>query len=291
LTRIAVFSDIHGNMTAFDAVLRDLESFSTSHAIDQVVVAGDVVNWGPDNIEVMERIVREGWAVIRGNQELYILDQDTPRSPESWANYTIARWTRAQLGEQRVKQLALWPDTLCLRFRDARSVRVVHGSPRSHFEGLYRSISDEKIAEILNNTEEETIICGHTHLPMDHISGKWHIFNCGTVGMPLNGLQESSYWILEGDWSGWRGTLRRVPLDYEPPVQALQQLGFVEECGVTAALVLEEYRHSRLYVHPFNQWRARLDREHNLSDEALLARFTAEVDRWEYTPADYHLNR
>jgi predicted phosphodiesterase len=290
VTRIAVFSDIHGNNTAFEAVLRDLESYSTSHAIDQVVVAGDVVNWGPHNIEVMDRITREGWAVIRGNQELYMLDQDTPRAPAHWEQFTISRWTRAQLGESRLNRMACWPDALCLRFRDASAVRVVHGSPRSHFEGIYRSYSDERIAEILHGVEEETIICGHTHLAMDHTSGQWHIFNAGTVGMPLHGLPESTYWILEGDWSGWRGTLRRVPLDAETPIRELQRLRFVEACGVTGELVLEEYRTNRLRVGVFHDWRAK-QQITDPEDMALLSRFRAEVDPWDYTPPEYQVNR
>jgi predicted phosphodiesterase len=290
MTRIAVLSDIHGNGTAFAAVLRDLESYSTSQAIDQVIIAGDAINWGPDNIDVMDHIVREGWAVIRGNQELYMIDQDTPRAPASWANFTISRWTRNQLGEKRIQKIATWPDALSLRFRDAPSVRVVHGSPRSHFEGLYEIMSDAEIAEILAGVEEETVLCGHTHLPMDRIAGKWHIFNSGTVGMPLNGLMESTYWVLDGDWSGWHGTLRRVPLDPEPPIRELQRLRFVEECGITAALVLEEYRTSRLRVHPFNQWRAKVETD-GLSEDELLPRFLSEADFWDYTPQEYHLNR
>ena len=87
MTRIAVISDIHGNMTALNAVLDDMAPFK----VDQVVVAGDVVNWGPHNAQVLDRIIRESWPVIRGNQELYMLDQDTPRGPASWEKYTISR--------------------------------------------------------------------------------------------------------------------------------------------------------------------------------------------------------
>jgi Icc-related predicted phosphoesterase len=127
MTRIALLSDIHGNMTALDAVLEDLSAFS----VDRIVVAGDVVNWGPHNVEVMQRIVDEGWAVIRGNQELYMLDQDTVRAPAEWQSFTISRWTRRQLGPRWLSVMAAWPDVLTLRFRDAPTLRVVHGSPRS----------------------------------------------------------------------------------------------------------------------------------------------------------------
>src|SRR5579871_3709067 len=136
MTRLAIISDIHGNMSALKAVLEDMSTF----APDKIVVAGDVVNWGPHNVEVIELITREGWPVIRGNQEIYLLDQDTPRAPAAWDKYTIARWTREQLGPRWLDVIATWPDSLSLRFRDAPPLRVVHGSPRSHFEGIFANL-------------------------------------------------------------------------------------------------------------------------------------------------------
>ncbi|MBI5959505.1 MAG: metallophosphoesterase, partial [Chloroflexi bacterium] len=149
MTRLAILSDIHGNLTALEAVLRDLASFE----VDQIVVAGDVVNWGPHNVEVMERVVSAGWPVIRGNNELYLLDQDTERAPAQWNRYTIARWTRRQLGRRWLNVIAAWPDTLSLRFPDACTLRVVHGSPRSHFEGIYSGATDDQIGEMLQGIE------------------------------------------------------------------------------------------------------------------------------------------
>src|SRR5437764_13155945 len=112
-------------MTALNAVLNDLAAFKP----DRIVVAGDVVNWGPHNVEVMECLTSEGWTVIRGNQEIYLLDQDTPRAPDAWRHYTISRWTRDQLGTYWLNVIATWPDSLSLRFRNAPTLRVVHGSP------------------------------------------------------------------------------------------------------------------------------------------------------------------
>ena len=284
MTRLAIISDIHGNLTALNAVLEDISTFK----VDRIVVAGDVVNWGPHNVEVMERVVSEGWAVIRGNQELYVLDQDTVRAPAVWNDYTVARWTRGQLGGRWLNVIATWPDSLTLRFPDAPNMRVVHGSPRSHFEGIYVSASDEQISEILNGVEEETVISGHTHLPMDRQSGRWHILNTGSVGMPIAGLMESTYLILDGNWDGWHATQCRIPFDPTPVLRDFEQLGFVEFCGATGALVLEEYRTSRLHVVPFLTWRKQFPDE---TEDKLLARFTREIDPWEYTPTEYHVNK
>lgn len=280
MTRLGVLADIHGNAIALDAVLDDMAMFD----VDQVICAGDVVNWGPHNAEVIQRIVSEGWITVRGNNELYILDQDTPRACAEWNHYTIARWTRQQLGARWLDVIATWPDALTLRFRDAPTLRVVHGSPRSHFEGLYPRRSDEKLREMLNNIEETTLISGHTHLSLDRQVGRWHIMNPGSVGIPLMGILEATYMILDGDWSGWRATLRHVPIDPGPVLHDLKQLGFAESCGVTGELVMDEYRTARLHVLPFLTWRSQQNGE---SDAVLLARFRAEVNPWDYTPLDY----
>ena len=284
MTRIALIADIHGNMIALDAVLADIATFN----VDRIAVAGDVVNWGPHNGEVIERIVSEGCAVIRGNQEFYVLDQDTRRAPPAWNTYTVARWTRQQLGSQWLNVIATWPDSLTLRFPDAPNVRVVHGSPNSHFEAIFPSMSDTEIGDILAGVDEETVVAAHTHLPLDRQAGKWHVLNPGSVGMPLNGVMESTYLILDGDWSGWRGTLRRVPFDVTPILRDFERLGFAETCGATGMLVVEEFRTARLQVLPFIVWSRQFPDE---AQDVLLARFRAEhVDPWSYIHPDYHIN-
>jgi len=286
MTRLAILSDIHGNMTALRVVLEDMSALK----IDRVVVAGDVVNWGPHNVEVIQRVVDEGWAVIRGNQELYLLDQDTERAPVEWNSFTIARWTRQQLGLRWLNVIAVWPDSLSLRFPDAPTMRVVHGSPRSHFEGIFPATTDEEIASILEGVQEQTVVAAHTHLPLDRQSGPWHIINPGAVGMPVQGRMEATYLILDGDWTGWHATLRRVPFSAEPVLRDFGALHFAEACGVTGDLLLEEYRTARLRVAPFLSWRRQLDGEpDNEPDSVLLSRFLSEIDPWDYTPVHYHV--
>lgn len=77
MTRLATLADIHGNLLALEVVLADL----AQSEIDQVIVAGDVINWGPFSAPVMARVAAAGWARIRGNNEDYLLDYATPRAP------------------------------------------------------------------------------------------------------------------------------------------------------------------------------------------------------------------
>jgi predicted phosphodiesterase len=283
VTLLAVLSDIHGNLPALEAVLNDLAPFK----VDQIVIAGDAVNGGAFPAVVAERIMREGWPVIRGNNELYVVDYGTPRAPADWREFTIPPWTIRQLGERLINVIASWPDALSLRFRDAPAIRVVHGSPRSAFESIGPQISLAEIEPMLAGVEEPTLIAGHTHVSMDRQIGRWHVLNPGSVGVPLDGTFEATYMLLRGERGGWQATLRKVPYDIEPLFLEFERLRFVEECGVIGHLIVQEYRTALLHVYPFNAWRkiqypdqpARMD---------MLEAF-AEVDAWDYLPPLYKL--
>ena len=95
MTRLAVLADIHSNLPALEAVLDDLKQFT----VDRIIVAGDVVNWGAFSDWVMDRVADEECAVIRGNNELYLTEWQTPRMPESWKIFTLPPYTLAQLGK------------------------------------------------------------------------------------------------------------------------------------------------------------------------------------------------
>jgi predicted phosphodiesterase len=285
VTRLAVLADIHGNLPALEAVLADLASFP----VDHVIVAGDVVNWGPFSAQVMERVTRAGWAVIRGNNEFYLLDYDTPRQPEHWREYVLLPWLCAQLRGRWPHVIAAWPDALSLRFPDAPPIRVVHGSPRSASEPIYPVSTEAEIETMLAGVDETTLIAAHTHLAMDRRVGRWHLLNPGSVGNPLDGLPGASYMLLDGDARGWRATFRRVPFDLEAVLREFERQRFLESYGVTAWLVVEEFKTMRLQVHPFNHWRARHRPAAPLTAD-LLAEF-AKINPWDYTPQAYWLNR
>src|SRR5438105_2123738 len=136
MTTLAILSDLHGNLPALEAVLADLAPFG----VDQVVVAGDVINWGPFSAQVAARVVESGWAVIRGNHEHYLLDYGTPRAPVAWDDagvWPLLPWLQGQLPARWKTLIAGWPDSLSLRFRDAPPIRVLHASPRQNTEGIY----------------------------------------------------------------------------------------------------------------------------------------------------------
>ena len=171
--------------------------------IDQVIVAGDSVNWGPFSRQVLEIITARGWAIVRGNNELYALDYCTERAPQHWSTFTMPPYLHDALGDDGVKILACMPDTLQLRFRDAPPLRVFHGIPGDPWIAMYPDSSEEQVCEWLAGIAERTVIAAHSHVAMErHVAG-WHIFNPGSVGVPLDGEHSASYMILEGGSQGW----------------------------------------------------------------------------------------
>jgi predicted phosphodiesterase len=287
MTRLAILADIHANLPALEAVRRDLEH----ERVDRVIVAGDSINWGPSSAEVVDIIQREGWTVIRGNNEFYLLDYDTPRAPAGWRSLDFASllWLREQLAGELHVLIATWPDTLSLRFPDAPALRVVHGSPRSHWEPIHRDAPEASIASMLASVEEAFVIAGHTHLAMDRTAASWRIFNPGSVGLPLEGVPGAEYMLLDGDATGWTPEWRRIAYDASPLFEAFERSRLVERAGPVGELMVEEFRTNRLRVHAFVVWRNRHYPGQPFTAE-LLDEFR-QADRWEYTEREYHVNR
>jgi predicted phosphodiesterase len=288
MSTIAVLADIHGNLPALQAVIEDMER----SPVDAVVVAGDLINWGPFSLEVLELVTDEGWAVIRGNHEYYLLDYGTPRAKAEWhdtSQYPQLPVLRQQLEGHWHSVIATWPDTLSLRFADAPPLRVIHGTSRSCWEPIYPNTPVESIKALLSGIEEMTVVAAHTHLPMDRIAGHCHIINPGSVGVPLDGVFGASYALLEGDAQGWQAELRRIPFDYEPLFAEFERLHWVEEFGAVGQLAVEEFRTARPQINPFLVWRKQHHPDAKITRE-LLEEFQ-KVDPIDYTVSAYLLKR
>lgn len=253
MTRIALLSDIHGNLPALEQVIEDMRQFAPDH----VVVAGDMVNWGPFSAEVMQIIHENRWTMIRGNNEYYCINATSPRRPDSWAKYTLLEWLHDQLTDWH-HVIAGLPDDLCLLYPDAPDVHLCHGIPNDCWTGIYAPefSDDATVSNWLSDARARTIFCGHTHIPLNRMVGGYHILNPGSVGVPLLGEPVSSYMILDSTPTAW--TLahhRTLPMpDLSRMFDKWEEQRFIERCGVSAQMVIEEFKQSRLVLHSFNTW-------------------------------------
>jgi predicted phosphodiesterase len=273
MTKLAILSDIHGNLPALEAVMADMKQFS----VDQVIVAGDVINFGPFSRQTAEIVIEQNWPVIRGNNEFFLIDYSTPRAPAEWSDplqFAPIAWLSRQFDAdpKLKKQIAAWPDSLNLRYEDAPPIQVFHGTPHDPWDSIYWTLTDVEIEKLLSTVAAEFVICGHTHLPLDRQSGRWHVFNPGSVGVPLDGMFSASYMILEGNEKGWRPTFRRIPFAYEAIFEEFETSGYNHEAGPMGRLTLEIYKRARPVL-GFLRWREKYNPgallTHELVDEYL----------------------
>jgi len=287
MTRLAVLSDIHGNLPALQAVLADIKNFN----IDQVIVAGDTIHFGPFSNQVAKIVIESEWPVIRGNNEYFLLDFNTSRASITWNNtvqFAPTIWTNQRIDPEVKNKIATWPDTLNLRFGDLPPIQVFHGTPASSWEPIFWTMNDTEIEKILTNVEADYVICGHTHLVMDRQVGRWHIFNPGSVGLPLDGISSASYMILEGNKPGWRATVRRIPFNREDVLREFEESGYNKDCGPIGKLIVEIHKIARP-TFGFLKWLETRKVKEPLTHE-LLDEYFANFKWWEFANPAYHLN-
>lgn len=288
MTRLAIFADIHANLLALDAALEDAAQFD----IQQIVVAGDIINCGAYSIEVLERLTALNCALMRGNHEFYLLDYRTPRQPEAWHDYQLPPWLDRIIPSKWRNVIAALPDSLTLYYPDAPPVRVVHGMPNNHWKGVFPTTPDAELAAALQTVQETTVIMAHTHLPMERCVEGWHVINPGSVGLPLEGAPSiAQYIILEGNTSGWTAEFRRVPYDISPMFDEFVRLGFLEAAGATARMYIEEFKTARPRIAPFIQWRSQKYPDQPTSVAMSEEFLELGEGMWEYVNPAYWINR
>ena len=166
----AILSDIHGNIDALEAVLRDLDQ----QPVDRLLVLGDLINYGAAPVACVERVVTMADIIILGNHEQALLGEIEGMNGAAGAGLG---WTGEQLASSEV-----WRELIAeARFPQASrqvvdGVELVHGSPRdpvleyvwpgntSYFRIFNRQI-DERLLQILEATTARHCLCGHTHIP------------------------------------------------------------------------------------------------------------------------------
>ncbi len=202
--RIGLISDVHSNLSALEAVLADMGN------VDVLICAGDVVGYYADPNEVCELLRQKGAWTIRGNHDAYVLGILAPEPEHADAYRTD--WTRQMLGPENRSWLASLPIELSFRW-NGNAVRIRHASPWDEETYLYKD--SPRLNDIVL-AEDEILILGHTHHPMESICGNGKLVNPGSVGQPRDWRPSASYAILD-EGSG-AVEFRRVAYD----VKALQ---------------------------------------------------------------------
>jgi predicted phosphodiesterase len=217
--RVAILSDIHGNLTAFEAVLTDLR-----HAApDLVLHAGDLADGGSRPIEIVDHIRALALPGVMGNGDEMLA---RPESLEDFARHSFAPptlWsavrqmaatTRDLLGKERLAWLGQLPLTCTYP-----AFAVVHATPPTCWKAPPSNATESDLEQTYSPLTRPTVAFGHTHLPaIRQMDGPVKLLiNTGSVGLPYDGDSRASYLLLDGQTP----TIRRVWYDVEKEVKAL----------------------------------------------------------------------
>ena len=221
--RIAVFSDVHANLQAMQAVWEDLEG----QRPDVVYCLGDLVGYGAHPNEVVEFVRERQVPTVMGNYDEGV-GFDLPecgcvyRDPADDARGKLSlQWTRKVTTDENKRYLQGLPFQLRLEDRSPRLL-LVHASPRKINEYLYADRPQASFERLAKMAGTDVLLFGHTHLPYTKTVGRTLFVNTGSVGKPKDGDPRAGYVLLE---LGRRrkATMRRVAYDVEAAARAIQE--------------------------------------------------------------------
>ncbi|HYY69567.1 MAG TPA: metallophosphoesterase family protein [Terriglobales bacterium] len=239
--RLAIVSDIHGNLTALEAVIADLKTTSP----DLVLQGGDLVVGGPHPAEVIDRICELGWAGVVGNTDEMLwapeeFEQQVERAPKLRALLEILfhdfAATRDRLEERHIRWLQALPPVV-----RNHGLSLLHASPGDLWQAPMPDCEDQQLVASYGGLGSTIVVYGHIHRPYVRQVRGCVVANSGSIGMPYDGDPRASYLLVENG----EVTIRRVEYDVEAEIKDL--LG----SGYPRAAWLAEIRRQGKYVPPF----------------------------------------
>jgi putative phosphoesterase len=199
-TRIAVLSDVHGNVTALEAVRKALRKEKP----DVVLVAGDLVMNGAEpgaTVDAIREMERDGAIVVQGNTDVAVADADYaaafPWMLETGVSDAVraaAEWAHDALDDDQLGWLRRLPAERRVRVGDDL-VLLTHASPGSQTQGFDKGLDPSTVYERISRTDARLICCGHTHIPEIREFGWKVVVNDGSAGYSFDGDPTAS-WAL-----------------------------------------------------------------------------------------------
>ena len=231
--RYFVFSDVHANLEAFDAVL---SAIAEEH-VDRIVFLGDIVGYGAQPNEVVDRLIElKPDAMVRGNHDKVIAGIEDGSSFQNLA-HASAMWSRVQIRPDNrayLQRMPQGPITL------EEEIQIAHGSP--HDEDFY-IMGHWDARPILRQSQSWIVFYGHTHLPMIYSTeskfsqrypeddevyyglaeDKRYLINPGSVGQPRDLNPHASFAILDTDENII--CIKRVRYDIQAAQRKIREAG------------------------------------------------------------------
>ncbi len=238
---VAVVSDIHGNLTALDAVIADLER----RGVERVLHGGDLALAGGQGAEVIDRIRELGWPGVVGNtDELLWRPQEREaqleRAPKlkTLLDLIFDRYAPAtleQIGPERLAWLERLPSEQRLD-----GLLVLHASPDDLWRAPMADAGGEELARTYASCGAEVVVYGHIHRPFVRRLDAITIANSGSVGAPYDGDPRASYVLAD------EGELEVIRVEYDIE----REIGLLLRSQYPGRAQIAEMRRRGTYVAP-----------------------------------------
>ncbi|GAB5601627.1 metallophosphoesterase family protein [Thermus sp. FJN-A] len=215
--RLGVLSDIHANLPALEAALEALRG----EGVDEVLVLGDLVGYGPHPRQVIHKLWAEGLSAIAGAWDLRVAYPLPGSLPEGVGKATLA-WTREQLSEKELAYLRALRLSHRLRLGGKRLV-AFHGTPGKPEEHLDLLGPANLLLPLLERYGAQVALLGGRHLPLARRVGAGLVADPGSVGLSLSGEPGADVMVLDTDTLEAR--FLKVPYDLGPLIFDLRAWG------------------------------------------------------------------
>jgi len=200
--KVAVLSDIHGNLPALRTVIADIDAWSP----DLVVVGGDIINRGPRSGACLDVLVKrqaaDGWRLLRGNHEDFVLDCADPARSLPGPGYETTRFAHYALGQvaHHAGLLRALPDVFERAAPNGDILRIVHASMRNNRDGVYPMTTDEELRRQIAPAPA-VFVTGHTHRPLARTLDRTLVVNIGSVGASFDEDRRAAYGRFEASFA------------------------------------------------------------------------------------------
>lgn len=238
--RVAIFSDVHGNLTALQAVLADI----AERGADDIVFAGDLCLLGPRPQDCVDLLRHSDISAIYGNTDemiegLPLLSDDVEEEErERWQRvHDITTWTQETLSEmnrawlrglpfhRRISPTVQPKDDLFIVHANPVDVNQIIFPPVRRQKELYGTVrqEDEALTPILGELVTGILAFGHLHVPSVRRWNDIDLVNVSSVSIPGDGDSRAKYALLEWDGAQWHIDHHRVAYDVSGEIEAYRE--------------------------------------------------------------------
>ena len=230
MTRIALLSDVHGNLAALEAVTKEIRREKP----DAVLVAGDLVLNGPEpnaTVDALRVLESEGALIVSGNTDIAVGDFDYGSAFPQYQDgvpdtvTAAAEWAHDELGDDQLEWLRRLPAERRIRTADDSLVLVVHASPGSQTRGFDQALDANIVFERAAATDARVICVGHTHIPEVRDLGWKVIVNAGSAGYVFDGDPTASWAVIDVHEGNVTAEIRRTVFDAVAVANAISARG------------------------------------------------------------------